>query len=202
MGPPVDVPTRRVTGKKPEPKAVVKSILKKPGSKADKSKKVQIPPKEQHVTASGKNAKKVPLEKKPGKISKAKEEIEKSLQQEALRKKQEKEKEKEKTRKAAEKAGSKMGKESKDKKSAKESKEDRVAKQDGKEQGKKEEKVDYGKKNSVPVKYHPCKRGEVEALFRTPSPKRRGSSLSDTSRRTSSTGTSAAMKAMKAFLED
>ena len=68
--------------------------------------------------------------------------------------------------------------------------------------GKKEIAVDYGKKNVQPAHYYPCKRKDVEAMFRTPSPKHRGSSNASQSSKASIKGNLADVKKMEEMLED
>ena len=191
----VAVPTKRFSGKErpnPSNSKVVKSVLKKDKNQAPgKSKKVQLPP--EKVSKSSKA-----VESK--KVKKAKEEVEKSLKLEAMQKLKEKEQEKKKIQKLSTSKGCEKAKVSKN--NGKKAPKKGAAKEDV------EPKTDYGKKNSIPVKYVPCKRKEVETLFRTPSPKRTGGA-SSVSSQTSRKGKAPekdtskdAVKKMEALLEE
>ena len=188
----VVIPTKRFSGKdKPNSSnsKVVKSILKKEKKQVpEKTRKVQLPPE------------KVPMRSKaaePKKVKKAKEEVEKSLKLEAMKKM--KEQEKKKMQKVPTSKGCDKEKVKNDRKKGQKK---GVAKEEG------EPKTDYGKKNSIPVKYVPCKRKEVEDMFRTPLPKRSGcasSVSSQTSRKGKAPGKDASkdvVKKMEALLEE
>ena len=157
---------------------VVKSILKKgeaagKSSKGGLAEKLKREKKERSVTfkVNGEGQDKRKLEKK----TPTEADLEKSLKIAAMEKMNEKGGKANKKQQLVKGTGAKSHEKEKEKGKEQVTKTKQVAKADV-AKGKKS--IDYGKKNSRPVNYFPCKKRHVEAMFKTPSPKNRGSGSS------------------------